>query len=97
MLENGFPIWKKVKGKTNDFVTGTFETIDDEIIFHGNHPKYTEYVRLRLEKIKGDNLAMKNKVNVLTLELKSMIVEAYNSGQSLNQAAEKWIKNKQGL
>ena len=94
LLENGFPIWKKVKGKTNDFVTGTFETIDDEIIFHGNHPDYTKYVSFELEKILKENksnpLAMKKAVQDLTAKLKANIVEAYESGKSLNQAALGW-------
>ena len=94
LLENGFPIWKKVKGKTNDFVTGTFETIDDEIVFHGNHPAYTEYVSDQLGKILKENksnpLAMKKAVQDLTAKLKANIVEAYESGKSLNQAALGW-------
>lgn len=92
LLENGFPIWKKIKSQTNNFVTGTFETIEGEIVFHGYHPEYTKYVKIELNKIKVDPLAMKKAVQELTINLKKKIVEAYESGLILNNAAAIWLE-----
>ncbi len=58
--------------------------IDLETPFHGNHPKYNDFVKNRIQKLKDSDVLDLNNVSKLQNELREKIGDALKSGKNLN-------------
>ncbi|MWW26846.1 DUF6531 domain-containing protein [Algibacter lectus] len=59
--------------------------IDLETPFHGNHPKYNDYVKGRIQKLKDADILDLDNVSNLQKDLRSKISDAKESGKTLNE------------
>lgn len=76
---------KKAKDVTN--------LIDLKTPFHGNHPKYSDYVIERLEKIVKEGIDI-DKIRDLQNELRNHIADALKSGKNLNDYFKEGLHKK---
>ncbi|MGJ8660372.1 MAG: AHH domain-containing protein [Cellulophaga fucicola] len=75
---------KKAKTRTN--------LIDLETPFHGNHPKYNDFVKNELRNLKKtEGKLTPENVTKLQNDLRDLIGEAQNSGSTLNEFFKKLL------
>ncbi|MDO6855327.1 RHS repeat-associated core domain-containing protein, partial [Cellulophaga lytica] len=80
---------KKIKGfvqaKAHKNAKTRTNLIDLETPFHGNHPKYNDFVKGRIQKLKDADMLNFDNISKLQNELRDKIGDALESGKTLNQ------------
>ena len=81
--------FKKIKGYVQAVNVRTAKNrtnlIDLDTPFHGNHPKYNEYVSKKITKLTNEGDLKLDDINTLQNNLRNEIGKAQASGKNLNE------------